>query len=58
MQMMLLALAVQGTWGMMPQDLKQYFSEGVMITIASTLLVAGIIGRMVSQTPPSEPKSD
>ena len=49
MQAMVAATAVLGAWQILPDDLKATLPPWVATAAASTLLVLGIIGRMVDQ---------
>lgn len=49
MQMMALALAVQGAWLTLPPNLVSHISDSTKTLVVVALLVMGIIGRMVDQ---------
>lgn len=53
-QMMLLAGAVQGTWAVFSDDLKQNVPHWVITTLTLGLLAAGVGGRMVKQGKPKD----
>lgn len=44
-----LALAILGAWQVMPQDLKAVIPPSAVFWCAMSLLLAGIIGRLVDQ---------
>lgn len=46
---MALATAVQSTWLMIPQDLKETIPDGIVNKVSIGLLVLGVIGRLVKQ---------
>lgn len=48
-QCMTLSIAIQASWDRLPAELKSTFSDETMHTISISLLVLGIIGRMVLQ---------
>lgn len=48
-QAMGLALAVQGAWPTMPEDLKARLPSHLVYWVSALLLVAGIVGRLVRQ---------
>lgn len=48
-QAMALAAAVQGAWPSIPADLKAALPPNLVHWVSITLLVAGIVGRMVDQ---------
>jgi hypothetical protein len=52
-QAMVLATAIQGAWTMLDSDMRVLipYSDTVVPTITGALLVFGIIGRLVDQTP-------
>lgn len=50
MHCMTLALAVQGTWGMLEPDLRATVPYWLVATITGVILVAGIVGRLRNQT--------
>jgi hypothetical protein len=49
------AVAVQGAWEFIPDDMKAGFPPKVVSAVTVGLLVLGIAGRLVKQTP-TEPK--
>ena len=51
-QAMALAGAVQGTWAVFADDLKQNIPHWLVTTITLGLLMAGIGGRLIKQDPP------
>lgn len=51
MQMMVLALALQTVWEMAPADLKSSLSPTQVYYVTIALLVIGVLGRLVKQTP-------
>lgn len=57
---MTLAIAVQATWELAPLDLKQKIPPDWMPYVTIGVLIAGIIGRLVSQSPdkPEPPDVD
>jgi hypothetical protein len=54
-QAMVWAIAIQGAWEFIPDDLKAGFPPKVVSAVTVGLLVLGIAGRLVKQTP-TEPK--
>lgn len=48
-QAMTLALAIQGAWAGVPDELKANIPPKLVLWITVGLLVAGIVGRMVDQ---------
>lgn len=44
-----LALTVLGAWQVMPDDLRAALPPNVVYAVSMVLLVAGIVGRVVSQ---------
>lgn len=57
-QAMTLALLVQGAWLAMPEDLRAAIKPSWVFVIAIALLVLGIVGRMVDQSPPDDAKTE
>lgn len=55
MQAMAWALAIQGAWAAMPEDMKTSIPAGLVHWITMALLVLGIVGRLVKQTPEKQP---
>lgn len=51
MQCMVVAGAVQGAWLFVPDDMKATFPKDWLQIITALLLVVGIAGRLVDQTP-------
>ena len=51
MHAMTLALAVQGAWLAVPDDLRQVVPQWASYAITGVLLVAGLLGRLVDQSP-------
>lgn len=51
MQSMALALALQGAWLAVPEDLRTGLPAWLPPTITIALLVFGMVGRLVPQTP-------
>lgn len=51
MQMMVLALALQTAWELAPSDLKSMMDPTLVYGITVVILVMGVIGRLVKQTP-------
>jgi hypothetical protein len=49
MQAMVLAVAVQGTWEMVPADMKASIPQQYVTWLTLGLLVLGIAGRLVKQ---------
>lgn len=54
-QAMVLAGALQGAWMFVPDDLRASIPPGVVQGFTIVLLVLGVIGRLVDQTPKAEP---
>jgi len=54
-QAMALASALLGTWAVLPDDLKSGLPHWIPNAAGIVILVAGIIGRLVQQTPPVDP---
>lgn len=48
---MTVALALQGAWLMIPEDLRQSVGANVQTALTAVLLLCGIAGRLVSQQP-------
>jgi hypothetical protein len=53
-QAMLIAGAIQGAWPLIPDDLKSALPTNLVHWVSVALLAAGILGRLVSQTPPPD----
>ncbi len=54
-QAMVLAGALQGAWMFVPDDLRASIPPGVVQGFTIVLLVLGVIGRLVDQTPKAKP---
>ena len=54
-QAMALAVAIQGVWPTIPDDLKASLPPYLVHWVSIALLVAGIVGRLVSQDSTTEP---
>ena len=52
MHAMTLALAVQGAWLAVPDDLRQVVPQWASYAVTGVLLVAGLIGRLIAQPAP------
>jgi hypothetical protein len=50
-QAMTLAGALQGAWMVIPDDLKASVAPNVVHGVTMALLIAGVAGRLVQQTP-------
>lgn len=48
-QAMALAAAVQGIWPTIPEDLKSHLPTSLVHWVSIVLLMAGILGRLVTQ---------
>ncbi len=48
-QCMAISIAIQGTWALMPDDLKQGIPAGYVTAAAVTVLVLGMAGRLIDQ---------
>lgn len=57
-QMQAIALALLGTWQVLPEDLKATLPPAVVFYVAMGLLIAGILGRMVDQPSTREPADE
>ncbi len=58
-QAQVLAMALLGTWQVMPEDLKTQLPPGTVFYLSMALLVAGVVGRLIVQPstePPQEPQ--
>jgi hypothetical protein len=51
-QAMAIAVAIQGTWPMIPPEMKETIPSNAVHAITAVLLVAGIVGRTVKQSDP------
>ena len=54
-QAMVLAGALQGAWMFVPDDLRTSIPPGAVQGFTIVLLVLGVIGRLVDQTPKEKP---
>lgn len=54
-QAMLLAVSLQGAWMAMPDEMRASVSPNVVQAFTIVLLVLGVIGRMVDQSPKDKP---
>jgi hypothetical protein len=54
-QAMVLAGAIQGAWAFIPEDMKASIPPGIVQGITIALLVAGVAGRLVDQSPKEPP---
>jgi hypothetical protein len=54
-QAMALAMAMLGAWEVLPDDLKAGIPHAVVTWTAVALLVLGVAGRLVQQTPKDKP---
>ena len=52
-QAMLVAAGVQGTWVSIPDDLRASVPHWLPQGITGVLLAAGLLGRVIDQTPPA-----
>ena len=52
-QAMLLAAGVQGAWVAIPDDLRSSVPHWIPQGVTGVLLAAGIVGRVIDQTPPT-----
>lgn len=55
-QCMVVAGAVQAAWVFIPEDMKESFPKDYLQVVTVVLLVVGVAGRLVKQTP--EPPKD
>lgn len=55
-QSMVVAVAVQGAWAFIPDDLRASFPKDYLQAVTVLLLLVGVAGRLVKQTP--EPPKD
>ena len=51
MQMMVLAVALQGAWDLYGAELQKILTSDQITYVTITLLVVGIVGRLIKQTP-------
>ena len=54
-QAMVLAGAIQGAWMFIPEDMKASIPAGIVQGATIALLVLGVAGRVVDQTPKEPP---
>jgi hypothetical protein len=54
-QAQIAAGSILGSWGLVPDDLKQNLPQNIVIGIALTLLVLGVIGRLIKQDSVNDP---
>ncbi len=54
-QTMVLAGALQGAWMFVPDDLRASIPQNVVQGFTLVLLVLGVVGRLVDQTPKAKP---
>lgn len=57
-QAMALATALLGAWAVLPDDLRNTLPHWVPNLAGITILIAGILGRLVKQTPEPPAKPD
>lgn len=48
-QAQIVAGGILGSWSMIPESLKESIPQNVVISVAITLLVLGVIGRLIKQ---------
>ncbi len=48
-QAQIAAGSILGSWSLIPEDLKQTIPQNVVIGVAITLLVLGVLGRLIKQ---------
>jgi hypothetical protein len=48
-QAQIAAGSILGSWSLIPEDLKQNLPQNVVIGVAITLLVFGVVGRLIKQ---------
>lgn len=53
---MAFSLAIQGAWLGIPQDMRDHLPNHIASIATAALLVLGIAGRFVKQTPPKKGK--
>ncbi len=56
MNAMLIAASIQGTWLQVPEDMKSQIPSNIVNYLTLSLLVFGIIGRLVKQEGKSDDK--
>ena len=54
-QAMVLAGAIQGAWMFLPEDMKSSIPPGIVQAVTIALLVLGVAGRLIDQTPKDAP---
>lgn len=54
-QAQIAAGSLLGSWSLIPEDLKQNIPSNVVIGVAITLLVLGVIGRLIKQESVNDP---
>jgi len=54
-QAQIAAGSILGSWSLIPEDLKQNIPSNVVIGVAITLLVLGVIGRLIKQESVNDP---
>lgn len=54
-QAMVLAGAIQGAWVFIPEDMRISIPPGIVQWTTIVLLVLGVVGRLVDQTPKGPP---
>ena len=54
-QAQIAAGSILGSWSLVPEDLKQNIPSNVIIGVAITLLVLGVIGRLIKQESVNDP---
>lgn len=54
-QAMVLAGAIQGAWMFIPDDMKASIPPGIVQGVTIVLLVLGVAGRLVDQSPKDTP---
>lgn len=54
-QTMVLAGALQGAWVFVPDDMRASIPHAIVQGITIALLVLGVVGRLVDQTPKGKP---
>jgi hypothetical protein len=53
-QAMVVAAAIQGAWVFIPDDMRESFPKNWVQGVTAALLLFGIAGRLVVQTPPAK----
>lgn len=54
-QCMAISIAIQGTWALMPADLRSSVPSEWITGSAILVLVLGMVGRMIKQKSPDDP---